>query len=171
MRKPSFFILIVLFCTSSSFANETVSNELFIIQETYLDTIPAKKSDTSYIDENGQVKIFEKVEVEAEFPGGLTAWRDFIVNNLRPDVPVTKGAPAGQYNVIVQFIVDKAGAITGIKALTNYGYGMESEVIRMIKRSPKWIPAQQEGRFVNAYRQQPITFVVQEEKKKRRSRD
>jgi periplasmic protein TonB len=48
---------------------------------------------------------------------------------------------------------------------------MEAEVIRMIKRSPKWIPAQQEGRFVNAYRQQPVTFVVEEEKKKRRSRD
>ena len=171
MRKLSCFILIVLLCTSSSFANETVNTKLFIIQETYSDTIPAKKSDTSYIDENGQVKVFEKVEIEAEFPGGLDGWREFVVNNLNPNTPADRGAPVGQYTVIVQFIVDKSGAVSDVKAKTNFGYGMEAEVIRMIKRSPKWIPAQLEGSFVNAYRQQPVTFVVQEEKKKRRGRD
>ena len=169
MKKIGSLALIILFGSGPVLANESSLSKTSICP-ILSDSIPAK-NDTSFTDAKGVVKIFEKVEIEAEFPGGLTAWREFVVSNLNPSVPADKGAPAGQYNVIVQFIVDKAGAITGIKALTKYGYGMESEVIRMIKRSPKWTPAQQEGRFVNAYRQQPITFVVQEEKKKRRSRD
>lgn len=44
--------------------------------------------------------------------------------------------------------------------LTKYGYGMEQEVIRILKRSPKWIPAKQFGRAVSAYRIQPVTFQV-----------
>jgi hypothetical protein len=161
--------LIILFASGILLANESSLTKISICP-ILSDSIPAK-TDTTIIDANGVVKIFEKVEIEAEFPGGLTAWREFVVNNLNPSVPADRGAPVGQYNVIVQFIVDKAGGITSVRAITNYGYGMEAEVIRMIKRSPKWIPAQQEGHFVNAYRQQPITFVVQEEKKKRRSRD
>ena len=169
MKKLSILVLIILSGGSLLFAREIASNELTIMQ-TYLDTTPVK-TDTTYIDESGEVKVFEKVEIEAEFPGGLTAWRDFIINNLRSDVPANKGAPAGKYTVVVRFIVDKEGGITEIRAITNHGYGMEAEVIRMIRKSPKWLPAQQGGRMVNAYRQQPITFVVQEVRKRKKSKD
>jgi protein TonB len=108
-------------------------------------------------DEN---KIFEKVEVEAEFPGGLPAWRRYLERNLNAQVPSDNGAPTGSYTVVVKFIVDKGGNISDVKALTSHGYGMEEEAVRAIKRGPKWTPAIQNGRNVNAYRQQPITFVV-----------
>ena len=39
---------------------------------------------------------------------------------------------------------------------------MEEEVMRIIKKGPKWIPAMQNGRPVNAYRRQPVTFMVEE---------
>lgn len=108
-------------------------------------------------DEN---KIFEKVEVEAEFPGGTSAWRRYLERNLNAQVPSDAGAATGSYTVVVKFIVDKGGNISDVKALTNHGYGMEEEAVRAIKRGPKWTPAIQNGRNVNAYRQQPITFVV-----------
>jgi len=108
-------------------------------------------------DEN---KIFEKVEVEAEFPGGLPAWRRYLERNLNAQVPSDAGAPTGSYTVVVKFIVDKSGSISDVKALTSHGFGMEEEAVRAIKRGPKWTPAIQNGRNVNAYRQQPITFVV-----------
>ncbi|HEU4575745.1 MAG TPA: energy transducer TonB [Chitinophagaceae bacterium] len=118
--------------------------------------IEEKKED----DEN---KVFEKVEIEASFPGGESGWRRFLERNLDPNVPVDNGAPEGQYTVWVQFIVDKEGNISDVKALTNHGYGMEDEAVKTIKRGPKWVPAQQNGRQVKAYRKQPITFVVQSE--------
>ncbi|HET9429556.1 MAG TPA: energy transducer TonB, partial [Chitinophagaceae bacterium] len=62
--------------------------------------------------------------------------------------------------VWVQFIVDKEGAISDVKALSNHGYGMEEEAVKVIRKGPAWIPAIQNGRAVKAYRKQPITFVV-----------
>ena len=104
--------------------------------------------------------IFQKVEIEASFPGGGDAWRDYLMKNLNAYVPVKNKAPLGKYMVIVRFIVAKDGSISNALAETAHGYGMEKEVLRIIKRGPKWIPASQDGRLVNAYRRQPVTFVV-----------
>ena len=106
---------------------------------------------------------FTKVEVEADFPGGIIAWKNFLMKNLKADVPVKRRAPAGSYTVVVRFIVWKNGRIENIVPETNYGYGMEKEVMRVIKKGPKWIPAMQDGKIVKAYRRQPVTFVISEE--------
>jgi protein TonB len=108
-------------------------------------------------DEN---KIFEKVEIEASFKGGEGAWKKYLERNLNPNTPVDNGAPEGTYTVYVQFVVSKDGSISDVKALTNHGYGMEAEAIKVIKKGPAWVPAVQNGRSVNAYRKQPITFQV-----------
>lgn len=113
-------------------------------------------------DETDYEQTFTKVEVEASFKGGEGAWRKYLERNLNASAPVDNGANPGSYTVVVQFIVDKEGNISDVKALTNHGYGMEEEAVRVIKRGPKWEPAIQNGRQVKAYRKQPITFVVSE---------
>jgi protein TonB len=105
--------------------------------------------------------VFTKVEVDAQFPGGIAAWSAYLIQNLNADIPVKNGAPLGRYRVIIRFIVSKDGSISEIQPETNYGYGMEEEAIKQIKNGPKWTPAMQNGRPVNAYKRQPITFVVQ----------
>lgn len=115
--------------------------------------VEVKKED----DEN---KIFDKVEIEAKFPGGDSKWRQYLERNADGQVATDNGAPAGTYTVTVQFVVDKEGKISDVKALTNHGYGMEKEAIRVIQKGPDWIPAVQNGRKVKAYRKQPITFQV-----------
>ena len=104
--------------------------------------------------------VFEKVEVDAEFPGGMEGWKSFLIDKLRPNVPVRHGAPIGTYKVIIRFIVGKDGSLRNLQAETNFGYGMEEECIRVLKKSPKWQPALQNGQQVNAYKRQPITFMV-----------
>lgn len=108
-------------------------------------------------DEN---KIFDKVEIEASYPGGDAKWRQYLERTLNASTPVDNGAPEGNYTVQVQFVVDKEGNISDVRSLTNHGYGMEQEAVKVIQKGPKWIPAQQNGRQVKAYRKQPITFVV-----------
>jgi protein TonB len=110
-------------------------------------------------DEN---KVFTKVEVDASFMGGDGAWRRYLSNNLDSETPGTNGAPAGQYTVVVRFIVSRDGSVSDVQAETRHGYGMEEESVRVIKRSGKWTPAIQNGRNVTAYKRQPITWVVQE---------
>ena len=157
-------LLAATFSSTSLFA----SNAVFPMVPAFkasTDTLPATNEAA---DKNLSASVFEMVEVEAQFDGGDNGWRSFLMANLNPDVPVKNNAPAGKYMVVVQFIVNKDGTISDIKPLTNYGYGMEREVVRILKQSPKWQPAQQNGRYVNAYRKQPITFVVEEAKKKKR---
>ena len=108
-------------------------------------------------------KIFTKVENEAQFPGGQAAWVRYLQKNLNANTPVDNGAPSGTFQVIVKFIVSKDGSISDVQAESKHGYGMEEEAVKIIKRGPKWTPALQNGRNVNAYRRQPITFVVEEQ--------
>lgn len=123
------------------------------------DTIPGK--DTSG-------NMFVAVEIDASYPAGDQAWNRFVASNINPEVPVKKKAPAGTYTVVIQFIVDKDGQLIDFEPLTNHGYGMEDEVIRMLKTSPRWKPAIQDGRKVKAFRRQPVVFQIDEEKRKRR---
>ena len=113
-------------------------------------------------DETNYDQTFTKVEVEADFPGGMGAWRKYLERNLSADVASSGGAPAGSYTVVVQFIVDKEGNVSDVKAQSSHGYGLEEEAVRVVKKSGKWKPAIQNGREVKAYRKQPITFVVNE---------
>jgi protein TonB len=115
--------------------------------------IEEKKED----DEN---KIFDKVEIEAAFPGGDGKWRQYLERNCNGQVASDNGAAEGTYTTIVQFVVDKEGNISDVRPLSSHGFGMEEEAMRVIKKGPKWSPAVQNGRQVKAYRKQPITFVV-----------
>lgn len=99
------------------------------------------------------------VEIEAKFTGN---WKAFLERNLNANIPVDNAAPAGNYPIDVQFVVDTNGIVSDIKPLTNLGYGMEQEALRVLKKATKWEPAIQNGRKVKAYRKQRITFQVLE---------
>ncbi len=107
-----------------------------------------------------QEPTFTKVEVEPAFQGGVDAWRKYLQRNLNGKTPLENGAPAGNYTVFIQFVVDKDGKLSQFKPMTNHGYGMEEEVIRVLRSGPAWVPATQNGRKVNAIRKQPVTFSV-----------
>ena len=107
------------------------------------------------------VSIFEKVEIEAGFPGGDAAWKEFLVKNLNPENAigaVPKGKKHFRQVAIVKFVVGIDGSLKNIMVENDVHPDIEAEALRVIRSSPKWIPAFQHGRFVNAYRRQPLTF-------------
>lgn len=126
------------------------------------DYINGERTSCSCFDENEKQldSLVCAREEEAKFPGEENSWRRFLERNLNPEVPVKNRAPEGMYTVIVSFVVNSNGQLADIKATTNFGYGMEQEVVRLLKKSPNWVPAFQFGRNVKAYRLQPVTFVV-----------
>lgn len=136
----------------SNFKNQVIQAP---VTEERSSVIEAPKSDD-------ETTIFVRVENEAEFPGGRQAWFRYLQQHLNPNTPFENGAPTGTYQVIVKFVVSKDGAISDVTGETKFGYGMEAEAIKIISRGPKWKPALQNGRNVNAYRRQPITFIVEE---------
>ena len=110
-------------------------------------------------------KIFTKVDVEASFPGGEEEWRNYLVKNLKINrvadkVIIPRGKKELKQTIIVKFIVAKDGNIRDVSVENPEAEpNCIEEAIRVIKVSPKWVPAKQNGRIVNAYRRQPITFV------------
>jgi antitoxin component YwqK of YwqJK toxin-antitoxin module len=118
------------------------------------------KEITEGFDEQGMLITDFIYAREAEFPQGNTAWSRFIAKNLNTQVPIKNGAPYGNYQVMILFVIDKNGEVSIIKPETNNGYGMEEEAIRVIRNSPRWNPLISLGEAKNAYRRQPITFVV-----------
>jgi protein TonB len=106
----------------------------------------------------GDVDGFMPIEVEASFPGGPQAWARFLTKNFRyPEGAIDVGI-AG--TVVVQFIVDKDGNVSEVEAISGPETGgLREEAVRVIKKSGKWIPALQNGRYVRAIRRQPVTFL------------
>lgn len=100
--------------------------------------------------------VFVKVEMPAEFPGGIDAWRRYLERNLQyPDAAISDET---QGVVRVQFVIDTEGNVSDVVALNDPGNGLAEEAIRIIARGPKWIPAEQNNRKVKYRHSQPIIF-------------
>lgn len=98
----------------------------------------------------------EKVDIPAEFPGGINKARQFIANNIKyPDEAVENGVNG---TVQVKFTIELDGSISNITILRKLGYGCDEEVIRVLKRMPKWSPAQLNGKNVRSYFTMPVSF-------------
>ncbi|MBW0176830.1 energy transducer TonB [Sediminibacterium sp.] len=106
---------------------------------------------------------FKTVQIAAEFPGGIKEWQRFLERNLNSDLPTDNGAPVGVYTVTVSFVVDTEGKVSDVKAENDPGYGTKDEAVRVIRKGPKWIPANQNGRAVVYRHKQMITFKVSEQ--------
>ncbi|MFN8251261.1 MAG: N-acetylmuramoyl-L-alanine amidase [Ferruginibacter sp.] len=105
-------------------------------------------------------KIFTKVDIEAAYPGGMEAWRNYLLKKLDPGIPAKEGWPAGTYTIVVEFIVKTDGSISAVFARNRTNSKTAQHCVDLIKNSGKWKPAIQNGHVVNAYRKQPITFMV-----------
>lgn len=108
-------------------------------------------------------KVFTKVEKEPEFPGGKEGWQAYLKKNINSATPVDEGWKPGTYVIVVNFIVDKEGNVSTVSSDDYINSKTTQQCINLIKNGPKWIPAKQNGKTVNAYRKQPITFVVSED--------
>lgn len=111
-----------------------------------------------FVKEQDYDGIFITAENPAEFPGGQIEWLRYLQKNLRYPEDAIESRITGK--VLVQFIVDKEGNISDVKALNDPGEGLAAEAVRIIKKGPKWKPAEQNGRKVIYRHIQAITFEL-----------
>ncbi|KIC95913.1 energy transducer TonB [Flavihumibacter solisilvae] len=101
--------------------------------------------------------VFTKVELESDYPGGAGAWARYLNKNLRYPQDAADNEIQGM--IVVQFIVDREGAVSDVEAISGPSE-LRDEAVRVIKKSGKWTPAIQNGRQVKSYKKQPITFKL-----------
>jgi len=99
---------------------------------------------------------FKAIEKEPEFPGGQEAWINFLRKNLSSPEDLQEGE---KKTVQVRFIVDKDGTVTGFQIVQSAGKSFDNEVIRVLKKMPKWKPAIQNGLAVERSYTQPVSFI------------
>jgi protein TonB len=132
----------------------TVFFTLFLSQALFSQTTVAP------IQTDADITIYTAVDTVASFPGGRPAWVKFLEKNLNPAVGVENGARVGTYNVKIKFTVTKDGTLKDFVPVTKYKHGFEEEVIRVLKLSPKWIPAKKNGVNVNSTVEELQVFEI-----------
>lgn len=101
---------------------------------------------------------YNVVEQMPEFPGGQDAMMKFISKNVKYPENAIQNNVEGK--VVLKFVVNTQGEIRDIEVISKvkYGYGLEEEAIRVIKKMPRWTPGKLNGKPVNVYFSLPISF-------------
>ncbi len=103
-------------------------------------------------------QIFTIVEQQAEPKGGIQAFYDFVQKNLEYPRQASRMGIEGV--VYVQFVIEKDGSLTDVKAVKGIGGGTDEEAVRVVKSAPQWNPGKQRGRAVRSQRVIPIRFTL-----------
>jgi len=112
------------------------------------------------------VKESEKIEEpigpsrDPRFPGGPAAWLTFLQRYLQAPGDVE---PGERIEVQVRFWIDVDGSVSRAEIIKSGGSAFDKEVLRVLKKMPKWEPALQAGRPIAVAYQQPVIFIGQEE--------
>jgi protein TonB len=105
------------------------------------------------VEEDNTVYNSAGLEVKPDFPGGIQKFYDFVGKNYQtPEEEGLKG------KVYVTFVVEKDGSLTDIKVIRDIGYGTGKEAIRVLNKSPKWSPGEQNGKKVRCTFSLPISI-------------
>jgi len=118
----------------------------------------AVTSENSKISEDADAP-FVVVEQMPQFPGGEKEMMKFIYDNLKYPVLAQEMGVSG--TVIVNFVIDREGQITGIKVSRSIGGGCDEEAIRVLEKMPRWSPGRQGGKTVRVSYTLPFKFLLQ----------
>ena len=99
------------------------------------------------------------VEQMPEFPGGTVELMKFIASNVKYPVKAQKEGVQGR--VLVQFIIEKDGTVSGPKVVRAVNIYLDAEAVRVVKLLPKWKPGMQKGQPVRVKFTLPVTFKLQ----------
>ena len=99
-----------------------------------------------------------KVEIESEFPGGAKGWNNFLGSTLVYPKKAVKKNIQGQ--VVARFIVEKDGSLSDIEIISG-PKELWPSVLDVLKQSPNWKPAIQNGKKVKSYKVQPFNFRLE----------
>lgn len=97
--------------------------------------------------------IGQELEKMPEFPGGFDRFTSFITKNTRYSKKMGKG------RVFVSFLVNKTGVLSDFKIERGVSPITDQEALRVLKLSPKWTPAVQNGKPVPLRYIVPISFT------------
>ena len=104
-------------------------------------------------------KVFDVVEEMPSFPGGQGALMQYLGSNIK--YPVVAQENGVQGRVIVGFVVEPDGSISGVNVMRSVDPSLDKEAMRVVKSMPKWKPGKQNGSAVRVKYTVPVVFRLQ----------
>ena len=91
--------------------------------------------------------------IEAKFQnGGIDKFYDYIIANFDTQTVEKKG------QIVFEFTVNENGEVKNIKVVRDLGSNSAIELIRVLRKAPKWQPASRGGKPVSINLKMPLTF-------------
>ena len=116
------------------------------------------------VDENNNAvasnEVFNVVEEQASFPGGMEAWSEHLKSTLKYPEQAKKLGIEGR--VFLSFIVNKDGSLDDIQVVRGIGAGCDEEAVNALLESPNWLAGKQRGIEVKSKMQVRIDFRLSE---------
>ncbi len=103
-------------------------------------------------------QVFQVVEVDPEFPGGIEALYKYMVDNVK--YPEKAKADKIEGRVFVAFVIEKDGSVTNAKVVRGVSDEIDAEALRVVSAMPKWKPGTQQGNPVRVQYNLPIVFKL-----------
>ncbi|TFV97546.1 M56 family peptidase [Algoriphagus kandeliae] len=108
--------------------------------------------------EIGADEIFDVVEDMPTPTGGMSAWGEYLMANLKyPDKAKQMGIEG---TVVLAFVVNTDGSISDVEILRGIGAGCDEEAHRVVQNAPNWEPGKQRGQAVRTRMRLPIRFKL-----------
>lgn len=98
---------------------------------------------------------FESVEQMPEFNGNIS---EYLGRNIQYPQMAKETQTAGR--VVIRFVVNEDGSVSGAKVLKGIGSGCEEEALRVINSMPKWKPGKNNGKAVKVFFTLPVKFAM-----------
>ena len=118
--------------------------------------ITTKKRQEEIDNEPKQLDVFDVVEGMPQFPGGAAALMQYLSQNIRYPKEAMEAKTQGR--VIVQFVVEKDGSISGAHVVKSVNPQLDAEALRVVNAMPNWTPGTQNGQTVRVKYAVPISF-------------
>lgn len=106
-----------------------------------------------------QNKVFDVVEQQPQYPGGMGALNQWLGSNIKYPAMAAENGIEGR--VIVQFVVERDGSVSGVHVVRGVDPSLDKEATRVVSAMPKWIPGKQNGQAVRSRFTVPVTFRLQ----------
>ena len=110
----------------------------------------------------GQDEAYDVVDEMPQFPGGIAAFMEYLMQNIRYPEDALEVCTQGR--VIVQFVVGKDGSISDAHVVKGVYPSLDEEALRVINAMPRWTPGKQMGETVAVKYTVPVTFMQKGEK-------
>jgi TonB family protein len=106
----------------------------------------------------------EKPTIEFATPhGGRIAYKQYLEKNIKYPEEALQNEIEGK--VTIQFTVEPSGKLTDFKVLKGIGYGCDEEVIRLIRKGPKWTATKRDDEVVRDKVKVRLRFRLPKKKK------